>query len=120
MGPSYLLYLEWRTPCLRHATPVSLVLRRVHTIHNMLIDMSIDIVAPQMSIVRRCLHLNRHVVKQNHSTLKIYHYRNKKQSGFFKVYTTLNVHTAVCPSTFFVENRQNVDQLDMSIDKKIL
>ncbi len=40
-------------------------------------DMSINIVAPQMSIVRRHLHLNRHVVQQNHSTLKIYHYRNK-------------------------------------------
>ncbi len=51
--------------------------RRVHTIHDMSINMSIDIVAPQMSIVRRCLHLNRHVVQQNHSTLKIYHYRNK-------------------------------------------
>ncbi len=76
----------------------------------MSIDMSIDIVAPQMSIVRWCLHLNRHVVKQNHSTLKIYHYRNKKQSGFFSVYPTLNIHTAVCRSAFFVENRQNVDQ----------
>ncbi len=85
------------------------VLRRVHTIHNMSIDMSIDIVAPQISIVRRCLHLNRHVVKQNHSTVKIYHYRNKKQPGFFSVYPTLNVHTAVCWSTFFIENRQNVD-----------
>ncbi len=83
----------------------------------MSIDMSIDIVAPQMSIIRRCLHLNRHAIKQNHYTLKIYHYRNKEQPGFFSVYPTVNVHTAVCRSTFFVENRQNVDQLDMSVDQ---
>ncbi len=76
----------------------------------MTIDMSIDIVAPQMSIVKRCLHLNRHVVEQNNSTLKIYHYQNKNQPGFFNVYPTLNVHTAVCQSTLFVENWQNVDR----------
>ncbi len=98
-------------------------LRHVHTIH----DMSIDIVTPQMLIVRRRLNLNRHVIKENHSTLKIYHYLNKKQPSFFSVYPTPRrrcqltyVHTAVCRSTFFVENRQNVDQLDMSINKKIL
>ncbi len=90
-------------------------------------DMSIDIVALQMSIVGRHLHLNRHVVQQNYSTLKIYYYRNKKQTSFFSVYPTLRrrrrptyVHTAVRRSTFFVENRQNVDQLDKSMDKKIL
>ncbi len=41
--------------------------------------MSINIVAP---IVRQHLHLNRHVVQQNHSTLKIYYYRNKNQPSF--------------------------------------
>ncbi len=103
------------------------LLRSVHTVHDMSIDMSVDIVAPQMSIIRRRLHLNRHVVQQNHSTLKIYYYRNKKQPSFFSVYPTQRrpcwptyVHTAVYRSTFFVKNRQNLNQLDMSIDKKIL
>ncbi len=69
----------------------------------MSIDMSIDIVARQMSIVRWRLHLIRHVVQQILSTLKIYHYRNKKQPIFFSAYPTLYhrcrptyVHTAVC------------------------
>ncbi len=67
-------------------------LRRVHTVH----DVSINIVAPQMSIVRWRLHLNRHAVQQNHSTLKIYYYRNKKQPSFFSVYLKAGTDHRTC------------------------
>ncbi len=90
-SPNVLLFEKLQNECKNPSFlhKVTCIKARVHTIHNMSIDMSIDIVAPQMSIVRRHLHLNRHVVKQNHSTLIIYHHRNKKQPIFFSIYPTL-------------------------------